>query len=161
MKHVTLCLPLDEQNRQVLLGLKKRGFGQGKLVGLGGKVEPGETLTAAAVRELYEEAGLLADPDRLEQRARLTFFFTTRPDWDHLMHIFVVREWQGEAAASDEIEPQWYSLDALPLDRMWDDGRYWLSRVLAGERLAMTCVYGEDMETAVAVDFEEFQDPQR
>ncbi len=42
MKLVTLCLPIDEQKRQVLLGLKKRGFGQGKLVGLGGKVEPGE-----------------------------------------------------------------------------------------------------------------------
>jgi len=153
MTHVTLCLPIDIANRQVLLGLKKRGFGQGKWVGLGGKIEPGETLAAAAVRELYEEAGLLADPGRIEQVARLTFCFPTRPDWDQLMHVFIVREWQGEPRESEEIAPQWQPIDDLPFDRMWDDGRRWLPRVLAGERLVMTCVYREDLETIAEVTF--------
>jgi 8-oxo-dGTP diphosphatase len=159
MKLVTLCLPIDEQKRQVLLGLKKRGFGQGKLVGLGGKVEPGEALVAAAVRELREEAGLWVDSDRLDAVARLTFLFPARPDWDHLMVIFLVRAWCGEPRACDEIQPQWHPIDALPFDHMWDDGRYWLPQVLAGQRLAATFVYGEDLETVV--DFEQSDANQR
>ncbi|MEJ2212436.1 MAG: NUDIX domain-containing protein, partial [Anaerolineae bacterium] len=43
--------------RQVLLGLKRVGFGAGKLTGIGGKVEPGEEVAAAAARELEEEVG--------------------------------------------------------------------------------------------------------
>ena len=36
---------------------------------------------------------------------------------------------------------------ALPFDRMWDDGRHWLPRVLAGERLRATFSYAPDRET--------------
>jgi 8-oxo-dGTP diphosphatase len=158
MKRVTLCLPVDQAKHRVLLGLKKRGFGQGKLVGLGGKIEPGEHLAAAAVRELREEAGLLADPAHLEEAALLTFRFPTCVAWDHQMHVFILRQWQGEPVECDEVAPQWHRLDALPLERMWDDGRYWLPRVLAGERLAMTCVYGPDLETVVEALFDEYGD---
>ena len=35
---------------EVLLGLKKRGFGVGKWNGFGGKVEPGETISQGAKR---------------------------------------------------------------------------------------------------------------
>lgn len=157
MQLVALCFPLTAQGL-VLLGWKRRGFGQGKLVGIGGKVEPGEDLAAAAARELREEAGLLADPSRLEPVARLTFLFPTFPAWNHRMHVFVARVWQGEAAASDEIEPQWYALDALPLEHMWDDGRYWLARVLSGERLAMTCIYGADLTAVVEVMTDSYSD---
>ena len=37
--------------------MKKRGFGAGKWNGFGGKVEPGETIVEAAVREVKEECG--------------------------------------------------------------------------------------------------------
>jgi len=158
MQRVALCLPITADGL-VLLGLKKRGFGQGKLVGLGGKVEPGEALAAAAVRELREEAGLLVDPDQMEAVARLTFLFPARPDWDHHMVVFLARAWRGEPLECDEIQPQWHPIDALPCDRMWDDGRYWLPQALAGQRLAATFVYGEDLKTVVAVDSEEFRDP--
>ena len=50
----------EEGERQLLLGRKKRGFGEGKWNGFGGKLEPGETVEEAAVRELQEESGVTA-----------------------------------------------------------------------------------------------------
>ena len=51
---VALCFLLREgpDGREVLLGRKKRGFGHGKVVGLGGHVELGESAAEAARREL-------------------------------------------------------------------------------------------------------------
>ncbi len=149
MKTAALCLPIDETNRRVLLGLKRRGFGQGKLTGLGGKVDPGEDPRAAAARELHEEAGLLADPASLDEAARLTFCFPSNPDWNLRMHVFIVRAWRGRPVGSEEIAPEWHAVDALPFERMWDDGRLWLPQALAGHRLVAVFVYGDDQETVV------------
>ena len=41
-KVLTLVYIRDDEN--ILLGLKKRGFGTGKWNGFGGKVQPGETI---------------------------------------------------------------------------------------------------------------------
>src|SRR4051812_25803070 len=45
---------------RVLLIRKKRGFGKGKINGPGGKLDPGETELACAVRETEEELGVRA-----------------------------------------------------------------------------------------------------
>ena len=57
MQDATLVIPLKgDPISEVLLGYKKVGFGQGKLTGIGGKVESNEPVIDAAVRELAEEA---------------------------------------------------------------------------------------------------------
>lgn len=144
---VTLCLPISDARRQVLLGVKLRGFGQGKVVGFGGKIEVGETAATAAARELREETGLHVASDHLDAVAALTFLFPARPDWDHLVHVFLARAWTGEPAGSEEITAEWHALDAIPYDKMWNDARFWLPRVLAGERLQATFIYADDNAT--------------
>jgi len=57
-----LTLLLLRSNGRILLGRKKRGFGAGKANGFGGKVEVGETIKEAAVREMQEESGVTIDP---------------------------------------------------------------------------------------------------
>jgi 8-oxo-dGTP pyrophosphatase MutT (NUDIX family) len=54
-------LLLLQKDGSVLLGRKKRGFGEGKVNGFGGKVEAGETVIEAAVREMQEESGLTVE----------------------------------------------------------------------------------------------------
>ncbi len=48
--------------------MKKRGFGIGKWNGFGGKIEAGETIEAAAIRELFEESALEVKPADLMKR---------------------------------------------------------------------------------------------
>jgi ADP-ribose pyrophosphatase YjhB (NUDIX family) len=78
MKQTTLCFLLKDDN--VLLAMKKRGFGVGKWNGIGGKVAEGEAVAAAAVREIKEEISVVALPEDLELVGTLDFDFTDNHD---------------------------------------------------------------------------------
>ncbi len=152
-----LCLltgTADGGERQVLLGHKKTGLGTGKIVALGGHVEEGESPDEAAAREVKEEAGVAVDPAALAEVADITFLFPARPRWDMTVSVFATTEWDGEVTESAEITPRWFPLTALPLAGMWDDARYWLPRVLAGERLRATFTYEADCETVASARIE-------
>ncbi len=148
-----LCLLLrtrGDGTREVLLGFKKTGFGRGKIVAPGGHVEPGESAVAAAAREVEEESGIRVAQAALTEAAQLTFLFPAHPAWDMDVAIFTSADWSGEAGESDEIRPQWFPVTALPLDRMGDDGKPWLPRVRAGDRLRAVFSYAPDNETVAA-----------
>ena len=132
---------------EVLLGYKKTGLGTGKIVGLGGHVEGRESAAQAAAREVKEESGIAVAADSLRAAAHITFLFPTRPAWDMNVEVFIGDVWSGAPAETDEIRPEWFPVAQLPFDRMWDDGKDWLPRVLAGERLRATFSYAPDCET--------------
>ncbi len=147
-----LVLPLDRPQHRILLGLKKAGFGAGKYVGLGGKLEAGETLAMAAVRELWEEARLSARPHNLWYAARLEFLFPARPDWNRTVHVFRLEFWEGKPEETSEILPCWFDLDGLPLSQMWADVPHWLPHVLQGARPILRITYSEDNQTVGRVE---------
>jgi 8-oxo-dGTP diphosphatase len=155
MPLISTCLCLltgtrGDGTREVLLGHKKTGLGLGKIVGLGGHVEPGESAAEAAAREVAEESGLVVRRSALTEAARLTFLFPAHPAWDMDVVVFTAAEWSGEPAETEEVRPQWFPVEALPFDQMWDDAPRWLPRVLAGERLRATFSYADDNETVAA-----------
>jgi len=153
LKSTCLCLltrTRGDGTPEVLLGHKKTGLGTGKVVGLGGHVEPGESAAEAAAREVTEESGIRVTPGSLATAAHVTFLFPAHPSWDMDVAIFTTADWAGEAAESEEISPRWFPVASLPFDRMWDDAAHWLPRVLAGERLRATFTYADDNETVAA-----------
>jgi len=155
LRSTSLCLltrTRRDGTREVLLGHKKTGLGTGKIVGLGGHVEPGESAAEAAVREVKEESGICVAPDSLMLAAQVTFLFPAHPSWDMDVAIFTTAGWAGDPAESEEIRPQWFPVTALPFERMWDDAPRWLPRILAGERLRATFTYAGDNETLAAAD---------
>jgi len=137
---------------EVLLGLKKTGFGAGKWVALGGHIEPGEKPAAAAVREVQEESGLIVLTDSLAHMASIEFRFPSRPSWDQTAEVFTTWAYQGEAAESDEIAPAWYGEDKLPVELMWDDARYWLPLVLAGQHVDVLITFADDCATVAGIE---------
>jgi 8-oxo-dGTP diphosphatase len=155
MIRTCLCLIRRRGDRgpEVLLGLKKSGFGLGKWVGLGGHIEAGEKPVAAAVREVAEESGLVVAADALQHMASIEFRFPARPSWDQTVDVFVTSVYQGEATESDEIAPRWFAEDALPLSLMWDDAKYWLPRVLAGEHVNVRIAFADDCATVASIEW--------
>jgi 8-oxo-dGTP diphosphatase len=136
----------------VLLGLKKAGFGAGKWVGLGGHIEEGEKPERAAVREVQEESGLLVPADSLQHMASIEFRFPVRPEWDQTAEVFVTSVYQGEAQESDEVAPRWFGEDELPLGKMWDDAKYWLPLVLAGQHVDVLITFADDCATVARTE---------
>ncbi|WP_166804592.1 8-oxo-dGTP diphosphatase [Cryobacterium algoritolerans] len=134
---------------QVLLGRKKKGLGLGNIVGLGGKLEAGETPVQAMVREIEEESGLSVAEADLSPRGVLTYLFPYREAWSQESTVFVCAEWEGIPRESDELDPEWFDVAALPVDEMWDDARHWLPGVLTGTQVRATFTFGEDLATVV------------
>jgi len=112
---------------KVLLGMKKRGFGAGKWNGFGGKVEPGETLQHAAIREMYEESRVMVSG--VKYVGFLFFEFEGSPQ-DLEVHVFSASHHEGIPEESDEMQPQWFPCDSIPYQEMWEDDVYWVPLLL-------------------------------
>lgn len=132
MNKTVLTLCMIHQHSQILLGLKKRGFGKGRWNGFGGHVEDNETIEAAAKREVFEEAGIAAG--ELERMGTLHFGWASKPGHELEVHVFKVASFHGEPKESEEMKPQWFHVDNIPYHAMWVDDKYWLPILLVGKK---------------------------
>lgn len=127
-KIMTLCLINDGD--RVLLGMKKRGFGEGRWNGFGGKVKEGEKIEEAAIREFQEEANVKIL--NMRKRAVLEFYYE---DSDEIMetHLFTCESYEGEILETEEMRPNWFTVDEIPFDKMWPDDTHWMPMLLDGK----------------------------
>lgn len=140
----------DATGRQVLLGRKRRGFGFGRFVVPGGKVDAGETPREAAARELAEETSLVVAATSLTELGNIRYTFAAEDDTDLLAHVFAVHAPAGEARDSHEIAVTWRSAEQLPFDEMWADARVWMPLALAGKGVAgLRFAYAADGVTLI------------
>jgi 8-oxo-dGTP diphosphatase/2-hydroxy-dATP diphosphatase len=139
-KRKVLTLAFVREGERILLGMKKRGFGAGRFNGFGGKVQDGETIEEAATRELFEESGIASRS--LSKYGVVEFSWCDKPDVLEV-HIFEALQWDGEPTESDEMEPQWFSVDAIPFKKMWSDDSYWLPLFLARKKFVGRFVFDE------------------
>jgi 8-oxo-dGTP pyrophosphatase MutT (NUDIX family) len=151
MKICTLCFLLQGEN--VLLGMKKRGFGEGKWDGFGGKVMQDETVEEAAIRELEEESGIKVRIDDLKPVAEVDFIFENDPDLNNHTVVYISRNWQGEPIETEEMKPRWFERKELPFSAMWSCDAQWIPSVLA-EKMIKATVYFDNKHDFRKVDIE-------
>jgi 8-oxo-dGTP diphosphatase/2-hydroxy-dATP diphosphatase len=122
-----LTLAMLVKDGRILLGLKKRGFGEGLWNGFGGKVEAKESIQQAAKREVEEEVGVI--PIQMDEVGLLNFTFESE-QLELEVHVFRVGSWEGEPVETEEMRPEWFSYVDVPYDKMWPDDVYWLPLLL-------------------------------
>jgi mutator protein MutT len=134
------------RGEQILLAMKKRGFGAGRWNGAGGKLEAGETFEGAARREVQEEIGV--EVGELVEVATLKFYWTIA---EHTMKnvicvVYMCDEWTGEPRETEEMSPQWFDIRGIPYPTMWVDDEFWLPQVLAGGYIEAELLFGPNDE---------------
>ena len=112
----------------------------GKYNGLGGKLDEGESFSAGALRELYEEAGIRADEVSLEWRGVLYFpnfkeKLAPKISEDWLVQVFIAhfrghhpfeRVWPCEEGSL-----RWVDQDQLLTRPLWEGDKEFLPKVFA------------------------------
>lgn len=144
------------QGDQILLIRKKRGLGAGKINGPGGKLDPGETPEACAVRECQEE--LLITPQNLEYCGQNLFQFTD----GYAIHVWVYRtdQYDGVPTETEEAIPLWFNISDIPYDEMWEDDYLWLPMALERKPFIGRFIFaGEDMVDHV-IDHPDTREPE-
>lgn len=145
---LTLLIKGKEADKEILLAMKKRGFGAGKWNGIGGKIDfskGDKDIFDTAIRETKEEIGVNAK--KLDRVAVLRFRFPYKKEWAQDVHVFLVKDWEGEPKESEEMFPKWFKINEIPFKEMWDDDKYWLPYILEGKKIKADFIFKKGEKT--------------
>ena len=143
-KILTLCLL--RKNNQILLGMKKYGFGVGKWNGFGGKLDVGETIEQAAKREMREESNMIVE--NLEKRGVLDFEFQGNSEILEV-HVFHAQNFTGMPMETNEMRPQWFEIDHITYDKMWPDDEFWMPLFLEGKKFKGRFMFNQEKNAKI------------
>ncbi len=122
--------------------MAKGGASMGKWNGYGGKVNYGESVKAAAVREIKEESALMVNEKDLRQVAFVRFYFENVLRFE--CHVFFAKTWRGEPRETKEMRShRWFQTSELP-KRMWLGDKKWLPLILQKRVIRAAVHYNED-----------------
>jgi 8-oxo-dGTP diphosphatase len=143
----TLCL-IAKDNKILLLKKSKGLLGEGKWNAPGGKIMPNEEPKACAVREVFEETRLTV---RTAEGVGILYFYNNgqrlSPIWT--VHVFLARQFDGVPIDGREGRLEWFSVDALPFEEMWEDDQYWYRLALKGARFEGWFYFSGDFEKLI------------
>lgn len=129
MKKLQTTLLFLLKDKQILLAEKKRGFGVGKYNGIGGKLEPGETVTQAMIRETQEE--IIVTPTHYKKCGEVQFDQYIKGEHTVIcVHVFAADDFTGEPQETEEMRPVWFDIDQVPFAQMYPTDQAWLPIIL-------------------------------
>ena len=129
MLETTLCYLHHEGKVLMLHRVKKaHDVNEGKWIGIGGKIEAGETPETCMLREFREETG--AVPTNLAYRGIVNF---DSGDWQERMHLFTATGYEGRITDCDEGVLCWIPEAELLKLSLGEGDRVFLSLLSQGE----------------------------
>ena len=94
-----------------------------------------------AVRETKEEFNNELYPASLTHVGVLTAYIQGEPD--ALVHVFWTNIWNGEPEETEEMIPEWFSLEHIPYGHMLEACEPWMPRALRKEPFGVNIFYAE------------------
>lgn len=143
MKLGTLCY-IEKDGKTLMLhrNKKENDIHEGKWIGLGGKLEAGESPEECVLREVEEESGLILKDPTL--RGVLTFPNFKGHDW--YVFLYTATEFEGNLIESPEGDLHWIATKSL-LDLHISEGdRLFLSWLREKKMFSAKFIYdGDDL----------------
>lgn len=129
---------------------KQNDIHEGKWIGVGGKLERGETPQECAKREIFEETGLVAKP---VLKGIITFpDFTVGHDW--YTYVFKVAEFDGELIDCNEGTLEWVPYEEVLSKPTWEGDHTFVEWLLENKPFfSAKFVYDGDTLLDTQVDF--------
>ncbi len=129
MLETTLCYIMKGNEVLLLHRIRKKDdLNKGKWIGVGGKLEAGETPERCLLREVKEETGL--ELTRYKYRGIVDFHSM---EWEERMHLFTADGFEGVMHGCDEGELAWVNTEELSKLPMWSGDRIFLRLLEDGE----------------------------
>lgn len=149
----TICY-IDNGKELLMLHRNKKpnDVHEGKWIGVGGKLERGETPQECAVREILEETGLKVNP---VLKGVITFpEFTPGLDW--CTYVFKVTEFEGDLIECNEGTLEWVPYDEVLSKPTWEGDHTFVEWLLEDKPFfSAKFVYDGDKLLDTQVDFYE------
>ena len=151
----TLCY-IEQDGKYLLLHRikKKKDVNEGKWIGVGGKLEAGETPEECVIREVFEETGLTLT--RFEKRGEI--YFSAQGYEDELMYLYTADGFTGDIRwECVEGVLKWVPFEEIFDLNLWEGDRPFLRDLMDGKSdIRMSLFYEGDklirMENNVLVD---------
>lgn len=125
MKQTTLCYIQRGDDYLMLHRVRKQDDeNRDKWIGIGGKLEDGESPEECLLREAREETGLTLTQYRY--RGVITFL---SGDWGETMHLFTASGFTGQMTDCDEGVLEWIPRERLMALPMWQGDRIFLNLI--------------------------------
>lgn len=142
MKNTTLCYIEKEDSYLMLHRVKKKNdMNQDKWLGVGGKMEDGESPEDCLLREVKEETGLI-----LKKYAYRGFITFVSKQWGtEYMHLFTATEYEGEIKECDEGNLEWVPKTKIEQLNLWEGDKIFF-RLLEEDKgfFSLKLCYDED-----------------
>ncbi len=136
MRRTTCCYIIRDGSWLMMLRNRKaHDVNEGKWIGIGGKIENGETSRECVIREISEETGLKAD--HVELRGTLLFLYEGNGEFQNYsetIDLYTCTDFAGEVKECDEGTLAWIPEDQILSLSLWDGDRIFLKKLLAREK---------------------------
>ncbi len=122
----TLCY-IEKNNKYLMLHRTKKenDMNTDKWIGIGGKLEAGETPLDCVIREAMEETGL----SLINPAYRGVIYFRNSYYYDEDMHLYTCDNFTGEIKECDEGDLEWIDKDALYDLTLWEGDKIFLDLI--------------------------------
>ena len=97
-----------------------------------GNINGGEPLAKAAMRNIYQQTGLL--PTKVTSHGTIRLFLNNSNEYTYRIHVFSTRLFTGALKSNVDGEAKWFDMSEVPYHDMWPDDKYWTTLVMQGKR---------------------------
>lgn len=128
MKESTLCYLIHDRKWLMLYRNKKKNdVNQGKWIGVGGKVEAGETVRECMIREIKEETGFVAN---ILNYAGIVYFKYADHEMEKIW-VYTCRDFCGNPVECNEGQLKWIDENEILSLNLWEGDKIFLKYMLS------------------------------